>query len=107
MTEVVNLKTCPDFNPARNPRDVYIGRFHRSPKYGIYQRSKWYNPFKEGQHGKLGEVIELHRIYILGKPDLLACLPELKDKRLGCWCYPEPCHGDLLKKLVDQLEVTT
>lgn len=103
MTEVVNIRTCLDFNPARNPRDVYIGRWHRTPKYGIYQRSKWANEFKDG---KPEEVIELYRVYILGKPDLLACLPELKDKRLGCWCYPEPCHGDLLKKLVDQLEVT-
>ena len=27
----------------------------------------------------------------------------LKDKRLGCWCKPEPCHGDALVELVDEL----
>ena len=24
---------------------------------------------------------------------------ELKHDVLGCWCSPEPCHGDILYKL--------
>ena len=27
---------------------------------------------------------------------------ELKDKTLGCWCYPEKCHGDVLIELVEK-----
>jgi len=28
-------------------------------------------------------------------------LPELKGKRLGCWCAPLPCHGDILRELCE------
>jgi hypothetical protein len=35
--------------------------------------------------------------YLPHKPSLLAKLPELRGKALGCWCAPEPCHGDVLK----------
>jgi len=34
------------------------------------------------------------------QPELLAALPELKDKVLGCYCKPEDCHGDILAELV-------
>jgi hypothetical protein len=34
-------------------------------------------------------------------PDLLARLPELRGKVLGCWCHPEQCHGDTLAELAN------
>jgi hypothetical protein len=105
-TDVVNIKTTPDFDPKRNPRDVYIGRYH--PGKPFFPRSRWQNPYKEDlpnfkRDGTRAEVIEKYRRDILGEvaqrktpPDLLARLPELKGKRLGCWCKPGACHGDLL-----------
>lgn len=30
----------------------------------------------------------------------MAALPELKG-RLGCWCKPEACHGDVLVELLE------
>ena len=27
-------------------------------------------------------------------------LAELRGKRLGCWCVPERCHGEVLERLV-------
>ena len=30
-------------------------------------------------------------------------LEELVDKNLGCWCYPDKCHGDILFKLLKEL----
>ena len=40
--------------------------------------------------------------YIMNKPELLKLIPkELKGKRLGCWCKPLPCHGDVLAELAD------
>ena len=30
----------------------------------------------------------------------MACLPDLEGMRLGCWCAPLPCHGDVLVKLL-------
>jgi hypothetical protein len=41
--------------------------------------------------------------YILNSPELMASLHELKDKRLGCWCKPKICHGDILVDLVEKL----
>jgi hypothetical protein len=32
-------------------------------------------------------------------------LNELKSaKRLGCWCKPKRCHGDYIKKLLEENE---
>lgn len=26
-----------------------------------------------------------------------------KDVGLGCWCKPEPCHGDVIKEVIEQI----
>jgi len=26
----------------------------------------------------------------------------MKGKNLGCWCFPEPCHGNVLLELIDE-----
>jgi len=31
---------------------------------------------------------------------LMSCLHELKGKTLGCYCWPLPCHGDVLISLL-------
>ena len=46
------------------------------------------------------EVIRQYREHLLGRPDLLARLPELRGKVLVCWCHPLPCHGDVLLELL-------
>jgi hypothetical protein len=102
MVTIINIKQCPDFNPKLNPKDVYIGRFHRS-RYGFFLRSRWHNPFKVGKDGSREGVIELYKSYVLSHPELASSLHELKNKRLGCWCKPEPCHGDALVELIEHL----
>jgi hypothetical protein len=82
VTTVVNLKD--DFY------DVKISR-----------PGRWGNPFLIGQDGTREEVIEKYREWILTQPQLLAQLPMLKGKRLGCLCVPLPCHGNVLKELAD------
>jgi hypothetical protein len=32
----------------------------------------------------------------------MASLDELEGKTLGCFCKPEPCHGDVLLELLTQ-----
>lgn len=32
----------------------------------------------------------------------MAALSELKGKTLGCWCKPNPCHGDVLLTLLKE-----
>lgn len=84
----------------KEPYDVYIGR-----------PSKWGNVFTHlpelsGREGMIvvasrSEAIARYREWILGQPELLADLPELKGKVLGCWCKPKTCHGDVLLDLIE------
>jgi hypothetical protein len=67
----------------------------------IGRPSKWGNPFKIGRDGTREEVIEKYRAYIQTRPDLIAALPKLKGKRLGCYCKPLACHGDVLVELIE------
>lgn len=103
-TTVVNIKHCPDFNPSKNPNDVYIGRYHRSERYGFMAASPWCNPFRidEALGITRDDVIAMYRDHILTSPELVSSLHELKGKRLGCWCKPEACHGDVLIKLLKE-----
>jgi len=88
-TVVVNIKTNP--GATKLPGYVYIGR-----------GSEWGNPFKVIPHGKhtREEAIAMYEAYIKTQPRLLALLPTLKGKTLGCYCKPEACHGDSLVKLL-------
>lgn len=80
----------------RQPYDVYIGR-----------PSKWGNPFAIGRDGNRVEVIEKYRQWVQEQPELMAALPELAGKVLGCWCAPQMCHGDVLVALSDALTGTS
>lgn len=68
---------------------VYIGR-----------GSKWGNPYRIGKDGTRLEVIAKYEAYIREREDLLFSLPELVGEKLGCYCKPKPCHGDILVKLI-------
>lgn len=82
-TTVVNMKD--DFY------DVYIGR-----------GSQWGNPFKIGKDGTREEVIEKYQEYLKGNPKLVEeAKKELKGKKLGCYCKPLLCHGDVLVELIE------
>ncbi len=80
----------------RDPYDVYIGR-----------PSKWGNPYVIGRDGTRAQVIAKYRDWVLRRPDLLAALPELHGKTLGCWCAPQPCHGDVLAALARGIQEIT
>ena len=68
----------------------------------IARPSKWGNPFQIGRDGDRERVIRMYEVHIRRRPDLLAALPELAGKRLGCYCKPEACHGDALVKLLHE-----
>lgn len=67
----------------------------------ICRPSKWGNPFYIGADGTRAQVIARYRAYITTRPDMMKQLHELKGKRLGCYCKPLPCHGDVLTELAD------
>jgi len=81
----------------REPYDIYIGRWN--PK--VPHHSIWHNPFKDGTRE---ENIQRFREYLLASPHLMAKLPELKGKKLACWCSPKDCHGDVLAELANVVE---
>ncbi len=74
----------------RAAHDVYIGR-----------PSKWGNPFVIGRDGTRDEVVARYEAWLLEQPELVAALPELAGKTLGCWCAPRACHGDVLARLAN------
>ena len=84
-------------NRKRSNFDVYIGR-----EWGGLPESKWHNPFHAWRLSRT-ERVALYENYIRNSPDLMAAIPELKDKVLGCWCYPELCHGDVLVKIYKEV----
>lgn len=70
----------------------------------IDRRGPWGNPFELPADGTREQVIaNYENHYLPYKPSLLDRLPDLKGKALGCWCAPEPCHGDVLKNGADEL----
>lgn len=78
--------------------DIYIGR-----------GSIWGNPYTHLTGatramyfvGSRDEAIDSYREHLMSRPDLLAQIPTLKGKRLGCYCKPARCHGDILAELAD------
>lgn len=98
------IQMCRVVHCNKDPFDVYIGR-----------PSKWGNPFTHksdentlAKHivSSREEAIQRYKEYITTGDGmhLLNDLHELKGKTLGCWCKPRSCHGDILAKLVDDMD---
>ena len=75
-------------NKYKDNYDVYIGR-----------PSVFGNPYIEGEDGNRNEVIEKFRIYFYNRIEKDEKYKEkvlsLKGKKLGCFCKPRSCHGDI------------
>ena len=71
--------------------DVYIGR-----------GSIWGNKFIIGKHGTREEVIEKYDKWIRKRRKAMKQLHRLVGMRLGCYCKPKPCHGDVLIKIMQE-----
>lgn len=85
MTKVVNKK---------NQRfDVYIGR-----------GSTFGNPYVIGKDGTREEVIEKYRKWFYKKLNNDRFRKEvelLRGKKLGCFCKPLACHGDVIVEYLE------
>ena len=73
----------------------------------IRRPAKWGNPFRIGEDGTRSEVIEKFRQWVISQPKLMNDLEELRGKRLGCWCSPKPCHGDVLIDLLKEKDLNS
>lgn len=59
------------------------------------------NPFIIGIDGNRKEVIEKYSKYLFSNNDLMEKIELLRGKRLGCWCKPKPCHGDVIVSFLE------
>ncbi len=91
-TTVVNLRN--------SSFDIYIGRSKAGQPQNI-----WGNPFVIGRDGTREEVIEKYRKLMRTKIQrgeiTLQQLKQLQGKRLGCFCKPYACHGDVLVEMIE------
>lgn len=121
MTTVVNMR--------REPFDVYIGRVRAQPD-GDALSGRGVAPI--GKRGWLGNPLAInlqslremssndariyldsimagYRVYFAERiekdPAFRAAVLALRGKRLGCFCKPGPCHGDVIAAWIDAQEV--
>ena len=79
--------------------DVYIGGKIARGCWHLPQ-SKWHNTFTMQYCGSREQALRDYRRYIEQTPELMAALPELGGKRLGCLCVSDDfCHGHVLVQL--------
>ena len=72
------------------------GRFTR-----IDRNSDWGNPFEMPADGDRDTVCDSFEIFFPRKFSLHNRFDELRGKVLGCWCYPQRCHGDYLAQKLE------
>ena len=82
-------------------KHLYIGRDMQCYVEGAVG-SKWQNPFTVKKYG-LTKCLELYEEKIRNSPKFMLEIIELEGMELGCWCKPDPCHGDVLIKIFKEV----
>lgn len=88
MTKVVNRRT--------DKEDVYIGR-----------GSRWGNPFRITEGVTRDEAIRKYKAelwLVMMNEETRQALLKLDGKKLGCYCKPRACHGDVLVAAIEWLK---
>jgi hypothetical protein len=107
MTKVVNIKVKELRQDGywdllewlKKPEHIYIGRSVWNIKGA--DDSFWRNPFSVKKYGR-DKCLEMYKNYVLNNPEMMSKIRELEGKKLGCWCHPEKCHGDILVEILYQ-----
>lgn len=68
----------------------------------IDRRSDWGNPFVMDADGDRDTVCNSYELFFQLKLSLHVRISELQGAVLGCWCYPNRCHGDYLIQQLEQ-----
>ena len=83
-------------NKYKEQYDVYIGR---PSIYG--------NPFQIGKDGDRQQVVEKYKNYFYKKihtdEDFKNQVLNLKGIRVGCFCKPHACHGDIICEYLNNI----
>lgn len=95
MTTVVNI--------YKEKYDVYIGR------KGKGNDGYFGNPYPLLKGEDIGATLEKFKEYFLNRlekdTEFKAKVISLRGKRLGCFCKPKKCHGDIIANYLDNLEI--
>jgi len=95
MTTVVNI--------YKEPYDVYIGRAGKG-KGGYFG-----NPINLLPGEERGSTIERFKEYFYKRLEtdtvFKSKLEELRGKKLGCFCKPRACHGDIIAEYLNKTEL--
>ena len=90
-------------NKLHEPFDVYIGRgsiFGNPMRIGAKVDSKPYPVNRE-------EAIIWYKEYFYNRlktsDEFKRAVETLRGKRLGCFCKPLACHGDIIKEYLDNV----
>lgn len=96
-TRIVNIR--------RENCDVYIGRAGHG-KDGYFG-----NPFRLEAGMVRGSTLDNYRKYFYHRlsidEEFRNRIEKLQDKTLGCFCKPNPCHGDIIKEYLDRIAENT
>lgn len=99
------VKICRKEGKVIQDCDVYIGRACFRGGWELKQ-SEFHNPFSVNKFGR-EKSIELYENYLRQKIEEDETWKEkirnLEGKKLGCWCKPESCHGDIIIKIFTEL----
>jgi hypothetical protein len=68
----------------------------------IGRPSRWGNPFVIGKHGDRTTCIEKYRAKLIANAERVQEVESLRGKVLGCFCHPQPCHGDVILELLSE-----
>ena len=86
---------------VREPHDVYIGRAMPGRT-----ASQLCNPYRIGPDGTRKDVILKFKEYaqerLANDPEFALALRAVRGRRMGCWCKPDDCHGDVLLWLLGE-----
>jgi hypothetical protein len=104
---VINIRK--PVKPAQNTKFFYVGRASKG-----YKGSPLGNPFKIGEDGNREEVIQKYRQWLFAeikneKSDArkelfyIAFVALSRNILLGCWCHPQRCHAEIIKRAVQWL----
>ena len=94
--------------------DVYIGRDKNSNIPMLPNENGYFgNPIAKGKpclvcggiHRSPGDTIPCYRKYFMWRIEFdhlfAAEIEKLRGKTLGCFCKPNPCHGDVIAEYLN------
>ena len=93
---------------------IIVNKHHGKSGEYIGRGSPLGNPFVIGKHGTREQVIAKYKVWLQeqidkGNPAVLDELNRLGNKAidekglaLQCFCYPKPCHGEVIKEKLVQ-----